>query len=82
MATTIETRTRSGRIIKKPQYYIPEADFLIDDDDDGEFSDSDGIDSESECESCSSSDESDADDNGNLDGFIVNDEEDDDDVNC
>ena len=73
--------TRSGRNVKKPERYepveVPIDDYSDVDDDDF---DDDGEDiEESDFESESESDEDDADDNGNLKGFVVSDDEDDED---
>jgi hypothetical protein len=70
--------TRSGRKIKKPELFQPTEEDLVDDygsdEHDSDF-DSD-IDTEEECYSDESEegDDSDADENGNLRGFIVDDE--------
>lgn len=66
--------TRSGRNIKKPERYEP-TETCTDDytDDDDENSDEEIINSESECSS--DEDDEDADDNGNLKGFVVSDED-------
>lgn len=66
--------TRSGRAIKKPLLYEP--DEKIEDD----FTDSDDdYDSESDVSDHDSdlSDDEDADDNGNLKGFVVDEDEED-----
>ena len=65
--------TRSGRQIKKPVRYEPKeicVDDYSDDDDEGE-----DILSESECSS--DEDDDDADNDGNLKGFVVTDEDED-----
>ena len=72
------TKTRSGRISKKPENYepdeIPEDDFLEDEyDDDYEESADDEEFSESEGEDFTDEDE-DVDENGNLKDFIVDDD--------
>ena len=73
-------KTRSGRAVKKPERYepveIPEDDYN-DDDDISEYESEE----ESEGDECLSDDESeseeeDADENGNLKGFIVSDDDD------
>lgn len=73
--------SRSGRIIKKPDYYEPkerpEDDFKEDEYDDEDDS---GIDEESDDDEVS--DEEDSDENGNLKGFVVEDEEEDDIEEC
>lgn len=75
-AATVETlpqRTRSGRVSKPPERYVPieqvEDDYEPEDyDTDEPDDDSDDIDTESDEED---EDESDADDDGNLAGFVV-----------
>ena len=61
--------TRSGRVSKKPERYEPieqvEDDYSDEEDDD--YSDEEDL--------CETEDEDDADENGNLDGFVVSDEE-------
>ena len=75
MATTPYV-SRSGRVVKKPEYYVPqekpEDDFGDDeyDDDSGSETDPDEEDEEE------SEDDEDADENGNLKGFIVESESD------
>ena len=63
--------TRSGRVSKKPERYEPieqvEDDYSDEEDDD--YSDEEDL-----CET-EDEDEDDADENGNLDGFVVSDEE-------
>jgi hypothetical protein len=71
--------SRSGRVIKKPILYEPterpEDDFNDEDyDEDDDDSDDDDIDEEDDDDD----DDEDADDNGNLKGFVVEDE----DENC
>ena len=70
-------RTRSGRVSKPPERLeiFEEVEDDYTDDDDSDF-DEDDYDSESESES-ESDDEEDADENGNLAGFIVDDEDED-----
>ena len=73
----VDTRTRSGRIIKKPDTFKPtetvlEDDYAEDEHDTDFDSDIDTDDeiysgSESEC------DDEEEDDNGNLEGFVVDD---------
>ena len=71
------TKTRSGRISKKPKNYepdeIPEDDFLEDeyDDDYEECVDDEDF---SESDSGELTDDEDVDDNGNLKDFIVDDD--------
>jgi hypothetical protein len=65
-------RTRSGRVSKPPERYVPieqvEDDYEPEDYDTDESDDDSDIDTESEDED---EDESDADDDGNLAGFVV-----------
>ena len=75
----METRTRSGRVVKKPTLYTP--DEVVEDD----YNESD-YDSDNECsdvESIRTEDESDYDglddEDDDLDGFIVSDEDEDED---
>jgi len=75
----METRTRSGRVVKKPKLYTP--DEVVEDD----YNESD-YDSDNECsdvESIRTEDESDYDglddEDDDLDGFIVSDEDEDED---
>jgi hypothetical protein len=74
------TRSRFGRIIKKPVLYIPVETVLDDDyatDDHVVFEDDSVIDTEDEYNSEEGSDDDydeDADDNGNLKDFVVDDE--------
>ena len=74
-------KTRSGRIVKKPDRYepdeIPEDDFDDSDDEVEEEDESESDEEELESDEESESDEEDADENGNLKGFVVSDEEDD-----
>jgi hypothetical protein len=69
-------RTRSGRISKQPErleiFEEVEDDFT--DDEDEDF-DEDDYDSESETESEFDDDEEDADENGNLAGFVIDDDD-------
>lgn len=68
--------TRSGRIVKKPDRYepveIPEDDYEDDDD----ISDCESEDDECLSEDESESEEEDADEDGNLKGFVVCDDDD------
>jgi hypothetical protein len=63
--------TRSGRVSKKPERYEPieqvEDDYS--DEEDEDYSDEEDL--------CETEDEDDADENGNLDGFVVSDEDED-----
>ena len=76
---TVSSRTtRSGRIVKAPERYTPvetcDDDFTeADYDSDVELSD---VSSEASYDSDEVSSESDADENGNLDGFVVEDKSD------
>jgi hypothetical protein len=76
------SRTRSGRVVKAPERYTPvevcDDDFTeADYDSDAELSD---VSSEASYDSEEVSSESDADENGNLDGFVVEDKSDDSDI--
>lgn len=76
------TRTRSGRISKTPDRMKPTEDIVEDDFDDDEYdTDYDGSCDEELCETDSEDEcvDSDEDENGNLKGFIVSDNEDSDD---
>ena len=64
--------TRSGRVSKKPERYEPIEQ--VEDDYSDEEEDDDYSDEEDLCET-EDEDEDDADENGNLDGFVVSDEE-------
>jgi hypothetical protein len=68
-------KSRSGRIIKKPDLYEPterpDDDFAEDEYDEDDNED----DEEDEDEDEDDEDNEDADDNGNLKGFVVEDEE-------
>lgn len=71
----VQTRTRSGRQIKKPELYQPE-EAILEDDYAPEDHDSDlgsDIDTEDECYSDEESE--DDDDEGSLKDFLVDDEE-------
>ena len=76
----VSTRSRFGRVIKKPVLYIPVETVLDDDyatDDHDDFEDGSVIDTEDEYNSEEGSDDDydeDADDNGNLKDFVVDDE--------
>lgn len=74
-------KTRSGRVVKKPERYTPnevcEDDYDVEEYDDTDLSD---VSSEMSLDSEEISSESDADDNGNLDGFITEDKTDESDV--
>ena len=75
--TGSETRTRSGRLIKKPERYTPvevcEDDYASDEYDSEESSD---VSSDVSVDPDDISSESDADEHGNLDGFVVEDKSD------
>lgn len=74
-------RTRSGRVVKKPERYVPievcEDDYATDEYDSHESSD---VSSEISIDPEDLSSESDADESGNLDGFVVEDKNDDSDI--
>ena len=77
----VDTRTRSGRQIKKPQFYQPEETVLEDDYTPDEY-DSDlgsNIDTEDEYESGDDEDEDDEDE-GSLKDFVIDDEEEEEDT--
>jgi hypothetical protein len=77
----VDTRTRSGRQIKKPQFYQPEETVLEDDYAPDEY-DSDlgsNIDTEDEYESGDDEDEDDEDE-GSLKDFVIDDEEEEEDT--
>ena len=69
-------RTRSGRISKQPERLeiLEEVEDDFTDDEDEDF-DEDDYDSESESESESEFDDEDADENGNLAGFVIDDDD-------
>lgn len=72
----VETRTRSGRQVKKPNFYVPEETVLEDDyasDEHDSILGSD-IDTEDEYESGDDS-EYDTEDEGSMKDFVVNDED-------
>lgn len=75
--TGSETRTRSGRLVKKPERYTPvevcEDDYASDEYDSEESSD---VSSDVSVDPDDISTESDADEHGNLDGFVVEDKSD------
>lgn len=67
--TTITTR--SGRVIKKPERYTP-VETVVDDFSESEYDDVESeISSSVSFESEDDTSESDADENGNLEGFVV-----------
>ena len=74
--------TRSGRAVKKPDRYEPPAEKLLDDYNDSEYEhdtdDDDDIDSIQSDDDVSESG-SDVDENGNLQGFVESDSEEDED---
>ena len=73
----VETRTRSGRNIKKPELYQPEETVLEDDYNTDEHDSNIGSDIDTEEEyNSESEDDYDDDDEGSLKDFIVDDEED------
>lgn len=68
--------TRSGRVVKKPAIFIPTETILDDDYCSDEYNTDVGSDLETDEECLSDeSDEDDADENGNLQDFVVDDEE-------
>ena len=71
------TRTRSGRAVKTPVRYVP-VEVCDDDFDEGDYDSTDlsDVSSEASYDSEEMTSESDADDNGNLDGFVVEDKTD------
>jgi hypothetical protein len=66
----MSTRTRSGRLVKKPERYEP-CERVEDDFSDDESGDDDDLSDYEEDSSTDNDDESDADENGNLKDFIV-----------
>lgn len=71
---TPPVKTRSGRVVKKPERYTPnevcDDDYAAEEYDDTDVSE---VSSEVSYESEEISSESDADENGNLDGFVTED---------
>lgn len=69
--------TRFGRIVKKPDFYTPDDSIKMTDDfDESEYDSHDSdVSSEVVYESDEDSSESDADSEGNLDGFVLKDDE-------
>ena len=82
---SVTTRTRSGRISKVPERLDPVEDLPEDDFDDDDYQTESDIDSEEDIDLMETDDEDDftdgddddMDENGNLKGFVVYDEEDD-----
>ena len=71
----VQTRTRTGRQIKKPEFYTPE-ETVLEDDYTLEEHDSDlGSDIDTEDEMYSDDESEDEEDEGSLKDFIVDDEE-------
>jgi hypothetical protein len=71
----VQTRTRTGRHIKKPEFYTPE-ETVLEDDYTLEEHDSDlGSDIDTEDEIYSDEESEDEEDEGSLKDFIVDDEE-------
>jgi len=74
----METRTRSGRVSKPPVRYEPVEEVTDDPEEDHEEeegdSDSEEEEEDSDEEEEDSDDDSDADENGNLKGFVVDSE--------
>ena len=73
----VQTRTRSGRQIKKPDIYQPEETILEDDYSPDEHDSDFGSDIDTEDEYYSDDDSDDDDDEGSLKDFVVDDEEED-----
>ena len=77
----MSTRTRSGRIVKPPERYVPvevcEDDYNSDEYDSTDLSE---VSSEASYDPEEISSESDADEHGNLDGFVVEDKTDESDI--
>lgn len=80
----VETRTRSGRQIKKPEFYTPDENVVLEDDYASDEYDSDfdsDIDTEDESDDdeddYDDEDEDDEDDAGSLKDFVIDDEEED-----
>lgn len=75
------TTTRSGRVVKKPERYVPvevcDDDYSTNEYDSNESSD---VSSEISIDPEDLSSESDADDHGNLDGFVVEDKNEESDI--
>lgn len=75
----VSTRTRFGRVVKKPTLYVPVETVLDDDYATDEHDDTDSeslIDTEDEYKTDDESDDDeDADENGNLKDFVVDDDE-------
>ncbi len=80
MSEAGEVRTRSGRLVKKPQLYTPE-EIPVDDYTDYEYDTQEefsGDESDDYCETDSEEEEDDPEDmdeNGNLKGFVVDSDE-------
>lgn len=81
--TIVGTRTRSGRISKVPERLDPIEDIPEDDYSDDDYETESDIESEDEVDLLETDDEddfedddSDMDENGNLKGFVVDDDED------
>lgn len=72
----VETRTRSGRQIKKPDFYQPEETVLEDDYAPDEHDSDLGSDIDTEDEYESDDDDDDDDDEGSLKDFIADDDDD------
>lgn len=71
----METKTRSGRIVKQPERYVP-VEQVEDDFSDSEYNTEESdVSSEVSYESDDMSDSEDADDQGNLKGFVVDSDE-------
>lgn len=71
----VETRTRSGRQIKKPELYQPEETVLEDDYASDEYDSEYGSDLDTDEEIYSDEESEDDDDEGSLKDFLVDDDE-------
>jgi hypothetical protein len=76
----VNTRTRSGRQIKKPVFYQPEETVLEDDYAPDEYDSDIGSDIDTEDEYESEDDYDDDEDEGSLKDFVVDDEDDEEDT--
>ena len=72
----VETRTRSGRQIKKPELYQPEETVLEDDYASDEYDSEFGSELDTDDEIYSDEDSDDDEDEGSLKDFVVDDDED------
>jgi len=74
----VETRTRSGRQIKKPEFYTPDENIVLEDDYATDEYDSDfdsDIDTEDESDDDSEEEYDSEEDEGSLKDFVVDDED-------